>query len=48
MRVGGLTCRCSDEFDCGIGKHDAGHDDHQWEGAVGENPAVVGDHAETG
>jgi hypothetical protein len=41
MRMGGLTGRCSDEFDCGIGKHDAGHDNHHREGAVRENPAVV-------
>ena len=48
MRVGGLTGRGSDEFDCGVGEHDAGHDNHQREDAGGEKSAVIRDHAETG
>ena len=48
MRMGSLTGRCSDEFDCGVSEYDAGHDNHQREEAGGEKPAVIGDHAESG
>src|SRR3954452_23060359 len=48
MRMSGLAGRCSDEFDCGVGEHDAGHDNHQREEASGEKSAVVSDNTEPG
>ncbi len=47
-RVRGLARRGADEFDCGIGEHDAGGDDDEREETRREQSAVVDDHTEAG